>query len=326
MLPEQVRALSPALSRALEVLASMSPADLQARPGRALAEGLGVDPGLASRYLSRLVDLGVVSRVGSRGITVRQITDPRACDLRSVTSMLTSGRAASAMSTFRGTPENDSTVMSTLTGDGSNDLDPSSRTPSKVDIVRKVRAAVGDPKRTTSRPGSAQVRTRTPDGPLDLFLVDAYVNRRRRIDPSYDPPPAHVAILRRARVEFQRRGLPVDRWAAYLDDLFERFPRVTGGECHVPPARVVAADGFLDRFLASLPPRRLDVNRALRMLRTAGFDDLGDHLITAITIAREARAEGNRAPDDEGIPPRMREAIAWILSHFDEIGTVETEE
>ena len=217
--------------------------------------------------------------------------------------------------------------MSTLTSKGSKDLSPSPETPS--DIVRKVRATISDPgRRGRGNRVAREAGAGTPpqelraDTDLDALLLDAYRSRRRRVDPTYDPPRAHAEVIHRARIEFQKRGLPTDRWGDYLDDLFERFPVVTRGECLVPPARVIAADGFLDRFLATLPPRKLDTARALRMLRTAGFGDLGDHLITAITIAREVRTEGAEALDDDGIPSRMRAAILWTLEHFDEIGTV----
>lgn len=294
--------LTPALWRAWLSLVGLTPdPGLRDRPGETLASILSVGSSTATGYIRRLSERGLVRRRG-RELVVLLPRAGSSVEFGKGTAEAIEGNVLAALPTQGQIRERARRIMA---GEKSEKDLRIERTKALVQVF------VGEAPR-----GRKASRTATPD---DLYFVELYTARRRRIDPEYELSAGHRKVLGEARRKMEKHyHLSRTDWPLYLNWLFEVVRGIPGMRCAFPPVNRVGADGFLDRYVASLGRRPMDLDRAGAMLRGAGFDDVVPWVV--VSLARDASADGGNIPD--GVKPRTRAAVEWLLPRLDKVGYV----
>jgi hypothetical protein len=163
-----------------------------------------------------------------------------------------------------------------------------------------------------------------------LTLLEYYTARRRSFQPGYRGNAEALQYM----VDLRRRLLESDigpaAWRAYMTFAFEDCPGQTGGRLKYPPPKYTTSSNTVERFLATLGTRKLDMARAQRMLRGAGFVDV--HAGVVCSMARHALSrytEGGPLPEirpEDGLPfapaaaAAYTAAVHWLLPRLREVG------
>lgn len=298
--------LTPALWRAwLSLVGLTSDPGLRDRPGEMLASVLSVGSSTATGYIRRLSEKGLARRRG-RELVVLLPRAGSSVEFGTGTVEAIEGNVLAALSTQGPMRERARRIMA---GEKSEKDLRIEKTKALVQVF------VGEAPR-----GRKTSRTATPD---DLYFMELYTARRRRIDPEYEPSPGHRKVLGEARRRMEKHyHLSRKDWPLYLNWLFEAVRGIPGMRCAFPPVNRVGADGFLDKYVASLGRRPMDIDHAGEMLRGAGFGDVPPWVV--VSLARDAASEGGAIP--AGIKPRTREAVEWLLPRLNRVGYVGGEE
>lgn len=178
------------------------------------------------------------------------------------------------------------------------------------------------------RQGAAEIcvvreRRREKITPDDEYLFRLYSARRVRIDVAWSGGrcPKKIADARRLLV---RHHVEKPQFAAYLDWLFENFPKWSKEKLHSPPIGIVASQSVIDSFVATLGERPLNWRRAVEILAEGGFADV--NVFVALDVAKIARAKNRDPRTLRGLDGRYPDAVAYLLERYAEIGILPTEE
>jgi hypothetical protein len=184
--------------------------------------------------------------------------------------------------------------------------------------LRKLAAVYSAPATTK---GGRPVAARKVASPEDLLLLDAYTARRRRLDPLYEPRPGdrvHMAKLARL---LRAAGVPVDDWRGYMDWTFGKAKAASQGRLAFPPPAMAAAPGMVDNYMAehvaTHGARRLDVDKAERMLHGAGYRDVYVPMVVDVARLPSVRRGG---PLPDGLDARTQDAVRWLAPRIAEVG------
>jgi hypothetical protein len=301
------------------MLFALDDQEIRLSPATALAQSVGISPSVAARQIREVIAAGLARRVG-RGLIVAM---PRGDSIvhahhpdepcfahrigRRVGTELDPQVLDPGGQTIPTTPRSDRAIANGVCVciDQVRKEIPVSK--SKVDRLKRVVEVFGCRQPTP--------RKATPaDGVEVRLLAEGYVARRRRVDPEYEPRPGDYTAFIQAHAYLKARMINPDQYGDYLDNLFERFARIANGS--IPPARMIKAEGFVEPWVCSLGRRPLNVTRARRMLVSAGFGDIDQVVVT--NIARHVAEAGGAVP--EGLKPRDREAVEWLLPRLGEVG------
>jgi len=305
--------LPPRTLQVWAILMTLTPRERRMRPQTAVAEQLGVTRQAICQQVRKLIKAGLAKKGRGNGLVVYR---PRAGS-----TIHFHDEHTQCVDLPQDVKLHDWIALLTMTGASGGKL----RRFPNLRCARLLVPPSGEQKDHSVKPSELKSLQKTADhfstptkkkpDAQDHHLMREYLARRRIADPVFKPSSKTWLHIRKARRELERRCIPAKKWGAYLDTIFEAFPKVTKGQCDIPPPAVIKSEFFVDRFLGNPDNRKIPAPRVHELLRREGFNDINPRVASMMLV--DALRAG-KVPRD--IKPPYDKAVGWLLDHFDEVG------